>query len=262
MFKAKFKNAKFVRRLFEAISSIVTETRLKVTRKNELSMTALDGSHICLCDLHLKKEDLDEFESDQDYELGLNLDDLVKIIKRGSLNDEITLLHDPKEKRLKIEMKAENAKKARQFSMALIDIDVEEIDTAKLDELPFDNNFQFKIGILDEAIKDAEIFSEVLEIKVKQNLSFSAEGTMGDMCYELEPEEMIFHEIKADSKGSFAIQFLKSILKIGSITDQVGIKLATEQPLQMKFNLFNNSFVTYTLAPRVEEDSDSIYEED
>jgi|ADurb_Gly_02_Slu_FD_contig_31_1001973_length_861_multi_3_in_0_out_0_1 proliferating cell nuclear antigen len=262
MFKVKFKDAKFVRGIFEAISAIITETRLKVDPQNGLSMTAMDGSHICLVDLNLKKEDMDEFSAKENYELGINLDDLVKIIKRGSSNDEITFLHDPKDKKLVIEMKAENAKKARKFTMALIDIDVEEIDVNQLDQLPFDNKCQFKVGILDEAIKDAEIFSEVLQIKAKDVLQFSAEGTMGDMEYVVEKEELISQEFGGSSEGSFAIQFLKNVLKISSITDQVSMALKSESPVKMKFSILNNSFIQYFLAPRVEEDSDSMYEED
>jgi proliferating cell nuclear antigen len=262
MFKATFKDAKFVRGIFEAISAIITETRLKIDPENGLSMTVMDGSHICLVDLNLKKEDMDEFSSTDLFELGINLDDLVKIIKRGSANDEISLLHDPKDKKLVIEMKAENSKKARKFTIALIDLDVQEIDVKQLDELPFENKCQFKVGILDEAIKDAEIFAEVLLINVKETLTFAAEGTMGDMEYVVEKEELIFSEFTTESEGNFAIQFLKNVLKISSITDQVSMSLKSESPVKMKFSILNNSYIQYFLAPRVEEDSDSQYQED
>jgi len=212
--------------------------------------------------LNLKKEDMDEFSTKDHYELGINLDDLVKIIKRGSSNDEITFLHDPKDKKLVIEMKAENSKKARKFTMALIDIDVEEIDVNQLDQLPFDNKCQFKVAIMDEAIKDAEIFSEVLQINVKDVLKFAAEGITGDMEYVLEKEELISQEFGNASEGSFAIQFLKNVLKISSITDQVAMSLKSESPVKMKFSILNNSHIQYFLAPRVEDESDNEYEQD
>jgi len=267
-FKLKFKDAKFVRGIFEAISALITETRLKINPESGLSMTAMDGSHICLVDLNLKKEDLSLFEAKENFELGLNLDDLVKIIKRGSSNDSITLFHDSKEKKLVIEMQAENSKKARKFSMALIDLDIDEIDLKQLDAMPFENTASFKIGILDEAIKDAEIFSEVLNIESsdKKPLSLWAEGTMGDMSYEIEAEELILSQFKENTEGSFAIQFLKNVLKISSLCDQVDIRLKSESPIHMKFNIGslaeNSSYIQYYLAPRVEEDSDSMYEED
>jgi proliferating cell nuclear antigen PCNA len=268
-FKLKFKDTKFVRGIFEAISATLTETRMKISPEG-LNVTGMDGSHICLCDVNLKKVDFLFFETNSTYELGLNLDDLVKIIKRGGATDELTFLHDPKEKKLVIEMKKENSKKARTFTMSLIDLDQEEIDLKQLAEMPFENTTTFNVSILDEAIKDAEIFAEVLNIKVKEPLlTLWAEGTMGDMKYEIEKEELILSDFKEVSEGAFAIQFLKNILKITSICDQVSIRLKSESPMHLKFMIggfvegsMPESYVQYYLAPRVEEDIDGQYQED
>lgn len=267
-FKLKCKDSKFVKGVFEAISAIVTETRLKIN-PDGLQMTAMDGSHICLCDLNLKKADLLFFETDADYELGIKLNDLVKILKRGDSKDEITFLHDPKDKKLILEMKKENSKKARTFSMALIDIEAEEINVAQLEAMPYENTTTINTSIIDEAIKDAEIFSEVLNVKVKEPLlSLWAEGTMGDMKYEIEKDELILSSFKEESEGAFAIQFLKNILKITAVSDQVSLRLKSESPMHLKImigsfveGVLPESYVQYYLAPRVEEDTDGTYEE-
>jgi proliferating cell nuclear antigen len=261
MFKVKIKDSKVVRGIFEAVSAIISETRLKIDPNVGMSMSAMDGSHICLVSLTLKKEDLDIFEAKEEEELGINLEDLVKIIKRGAANDEITFSRQKNEKKLNIEMQAEGAKKSRKFTMSLIDIDSEDINLDALNGIEFDNVCQFDLGILDEAIKDAEIFSEVLQIKAEDKLIFSAEGTMGDMRYELEKDEIANAKLSSPSEGSFAIQFLKSILKISAISKQVEMSLKTGNPVKMQFKLMENSKILYFLAPRVEEDSDAMYEE-
>jgi len=270
-FTIKLSNPKFVKGIFEASSAILSETRLKVNQE-ELSMTGMDGSHICLLDLHVKKADCRFFETDESYELGLNLSDLVKIIKRGGANDQISLIHNPADKKLIIEMQAENSKKARKFSMALIDLESEEIDLDQLNAMPYLNSATLKLSIIDEALKDAEIFSEVLNIQSNDKLfRLWAEGTMGDMSYEVEKEELILSEFKENTEGAFAIQFLKNILKISSICDQVSIRLKSESPIHLKFiienqiqqgEMDNGSYIQYFLAPRVEEDNDNQYQED
>jgi proliferating cell nuclear antigen len=260
MFKAKIKDSKVVRGIFEAVSSIISEVLLKVD-KDGISMTAMDLSHICLVSLKLKKEDLDEFEVKEPLQLGINLEDLVKIIKRSSGNDEITFSHDPKEKKLIIEMKPPEAKKARKFTIALIDIEGEEINLESLESMEFDNKCSFNLKYLDEAIKDAEIFAEVLQIKVDKNLIFSTTGNIGDMEYVLEGDELISKELNAESSGIFAISFLKNILKIGSIADSIDVSLKSEAPLKIIASILNSSRVLYFLAPRVEEEDDSMYED-
>lgn len=267
-FKLKFSDSKFVKGIFEAISNILTETRLKVN-PDGIIITGMDGSHICLCDLNIKKNDLQYLETSESFELGLNLTDLTKIIKRADTKDEITFLHDPKDKKLTIEMKKENSKKARTFSMSLIDIDVEEINTKQLEEMPLVNTMTLNTNILSEAIKDAELFSEVLNIKVNESLlTLWGEGTVGDMKYEVEKEELILSNFEEESDNAYAIQFLTNILKITALTDQVSIRLKSESPMHLKFmiggfteGVVPESYIQYYLAPRVEENTDSMYEE-
>ncbi len=255
MFKAKLKDSRVVRGIFEAVSSIITQVNLKVTPEG-LSMTAMDLSHICLVSLNLKKEDLDEFETDQEYSLGINLIDLVKIIKRSGSDDEISFIHNPADKKLVIEMKPESAKKSRRFTMALMDLDDEEINLEGLEAMEFDNKTTLNVDFLDEAIKDAEIYAETLEVRVEDKLIFSCSGNIGDMEYVLEKDELDSADFAETSKGIFALSFLKNVLKIASVSKQIRMQLRTEAPLKMEFDILNNSRILYFLAPRVEEDDD------
>ena len=220
MFRVKINDSKVVKGIFEAVSAIISETHLKVTSSG-INLTAMDLSHICLVSLNLSKEDLDEFETDQDHELGINLEDLVKIIKRSASNDAIIFSHDPKDKKLIIEMIPENGKKARKFTMALIDIEGEDINMESLESMEFDNKCGMNINIIDEAIKDAEIFAEVLQVKVQdskasgdKNLSFSTTGNIGDMDYELDNELLDDQEFVNDSVGIFAISLNASPVSV------------------------------------------------
>lgn len=261
MFKVKIKDARMVKGIFDAVSSIISETILKVDPAVGISMTAMDMSHICLVSLVLSKDDLDEFQADQLYELGINLEDLVKIIKRSGSSDEITFSHDPSAKKLIIEMKPPEAKKARTFTMSLIDYEGEEIDVNALEEMEFDNICTFDLSFLDEALKDAEIFAEVLQVQASPNLTFSTTGNIGDMEYVLEKEELITADFKAESTGVFSIVFLKNIMKISTITDKLTAEMKTDAPLKLNFEFLNSSRILYFLAPRVEDDDDSMYED-
>lgn len=158
-------------------------------------------------------------------------------------------------------MKPPEAKKARTFTMSLIDYDGEEIDVNALNNLEFDNICTFNLSYLDEAIKDAEIFAEVLQIQALPNLVFSTNGNIGDMEYVLEKEELISADFKSESTGVFSIAFLKNILKMGAIAQNITAEMRSDAPLKMNFDILNSSHVLYFLAPRVEDDDDSMYED-
>ena len=80
------------------------------------------------------------------------------------------------------------------------------------------------------------------------------------MEYELEKDELKDAKFEVESEGSFAIQFLKSILKISSVAKEVSMHLKSELSLKMEFKLLESSGILYFLAPRVEEDTNSMEE--
>ena len=262
MFKAKLKDSRAVKGIFDAVSAVISETILKVSSTG-MTLTALDLSHICLVSLSLKKEDFDEFETDKDYELGINIGDLVKIIRRSGASDAITFLHDPKENKMIIEIQPESGKRARRFTLGLIEVESEDLEVKGLIEMEFDNKCTMELRYLEEAIKDAEIMADVLEVKVEgEKLQFSASGTIGSMDYTLEHEMMELVEFPAESTGVFAISFLVNILKIAPIAKKVEVEMKSDIPLKLRFPIFENSQILYFLAPRVEEDEDdSMYED-
>ncbi|MHA1475388.1 MAG: proliferating cell nuclear antigen (pcna) [Promethearchaeota archaeon] len=264
-FTAKLKDSKVVKGIFEAVSSIITETFLDIDPDKGISMVAMDLSHICLVSLLIAKEDLDEFTADKKLKIAINLEDFVKIVKRANPQDEIVFKDDPAAKRFIIEMKPETAKKARRFSISMIDIDEEKIGPESLEQLEFYNQTTFKLSYLDEAIKDAEIFSDALEIVADKNLSFSTNGNIGDMTYELEKEELISADFTKKSEGIFGLEFLKNILKVSAVSTNVEMSMASDLPIKMVFDILNSSRIVYYLAPRTEDedndDDDSLYED-
>ena len=147
----------------------------------------------------------------------------------------------------------------------MIDIDEEKIGPESLEQLEFYNQTTFKLSYLDEAIKDAEIFSDALEIIADKNLSFSTTGNIGDMTYELEKEELISADFTQRSEGIFGLEFLKNILKVSAVSNNVEMSMASDLPIKMVFDILNSSRIVYYLAPRTEDEEsdedDSLYED-
>jgi len=261
MFKAEFKDARMMKGIFDAVSAIISETILRVSPEG-ITLTALDLSHICLVSLKLGKSDFNTFETDKNYELGINISDLVKIIRRSGADDAIIFSHDPKENKLIIQMQPGEGKRARRFTLGLIEVESEDLEMKGLIEMEFDNSCTMELKYLEEAIKDAEIMADVLEVKVADDkLHFAANGTIGDMNYTLEHELMELVAFPEESIGVFAISFLINILKIGPIARKVEVEMKSDVPLKLKFPLLKESQILYFLAPRVEEDEDDLYDD-
>jgi proliferating cell nuclear antigen len=254
MFKIKLENSRILRGIVEALSSIIDETEFIITTK-ELSIRAMDPSRICLLQLSMIKEDFDEYECNEDIKIGLNLEDLDKILKRSSATDSVELTYEPKAQKIKIKMKQRDTTKTRTFSLALLDIEMEDIPMENLLKIEYDADWSMDPAFFVEAIKDAEIYSEILNIIAdeEKGLIFSSIGQIGEMEYELALDEILEAEIKGTNKGAYSLQFLKSILKIENITEKLTVSLKDDHPLKLIFNILEGGTLSYFLAPRVEE---------
>ncbi|MFW9972444.1 MAG: hypothetical protein ACFFDF_19825, partial [Candidatus Odinarchaeota archaeon] len=148
----------------------------------------------------------------------------------------------------------EDSTKARTFSLALLDSDIEDVPMDNLLKIEYECSWTMEPDFLVEAIKDAEIYSEILNMVAKegQGLNFSSSGQIGEMKYELGEEDLIEADLNDTSSGAYSITFLRAILKISSITEKLDISLKTDHPLKMIFTLLEGGELSYFLAPRVE----------
>lgn len=253
-FTIKLQNSRILKGIVETLASIIDETDIQITPK-EFKIKAMDPSRICLLQLIIAKVNFDEYECSKECTITVNLDDLDKIMKRSSINDNITLSFQEDTQKLKIKMVRDESTRARTFSLALLDSDIEEIPMDNLLKIEYESIWTMDSALLIEAIKDAEIYSEILNMITTegQGLVFSSIGQIGEMEYELGEDDLIDSDLNGTSSGAYSLTFLKAILKIASITEKLEISLKTDHPLKMIFNLLEGGELSYFLAPRVEE---------
>ncbi|MHA1914940.1 MAG: proliferating cell nuclear antigen (pcna) [Promethearchaeota archaeon] len=254
-FTLKLENSRILKGIIETLASIIDETEFRVTPK-EFTISAMDPSRICLLKLSIKKDDFDGYTCEKDSKVGLNLDDLDKILKRSAASDSVEIEFNEADQKIKIKMNREGVSRTRTFSLALLDIDIEEIPMDNLLKIEYPSKWVIDPDFLVEAIKDAEIYSEILNVNANagQGLIFSSSGQIGEMEYDLSEEDLIESELQGTSSGAYSLTFLKAILKIASITEKLEISLKTDHPLKMNFDLLEGGKLNYFLAPRVEEE--------
>jgi len=245
-FTLKLENSRILKGIVETLASIIDETEFRVTPK-EFTISAMDPSRICLLKLSIKKDDFDDYQCSKESKVGLNLDDLDKILKRSAANDSVEIDFNETDQKIKIKMQREGLSRTMD----------------NLLKIEYPSNWVIAPDFLVEAIKDAEIYSEILNINANegQGLIFSSSGQIGEMEYDLNEDDLIESELKGSSSGAYSLTFLaysltflKAILKIASITEKLEISLKTDHPLKMNFDLLEGGKLSYFLAPRVEEE--------
>ncbi len=274
VFSAKMQDSKILKGMIDAVSAIIDETYF-VADANGLNLSAMDESHICMMSATLPAALFDDYMCAYLAKIGINLEDLTKIMKRAGAADAVEFRHAKESEKFQVQMKGQGT---RTFSLRLTDIDEEKLPpTAELD-VQFDATARLDVGVLAEAVKDAEIYQDTLQIAItKAGAKFSAEGEVGDIEYVLPLDKLEDARVTKDGRGVFALSFLKNILKMSAITDTVTLSIAENAPLKIEFAILNPSKptqddkgnpievpkgkVTYYLAPRVESEENESYNE-
>jgi len=253
-FELSLENSKILKSIIDTLASIIDETEIIITPK-ELLIKAMDPSRICLLQIMIKKADWDIYNCETEQKIGINLDDLDKIMKRASSKDSITLSFIPEEQKLKIKMKREGDNRVRVFSLASLKLEMEDIPLDNLLKIDYSTILVIDISILEEAIKDGEIYSEIITIESIENegINLNSVGIIGEMLYEIGLDELEELNITKNTTGSYSINFLKAILKLKSITEKLEISLKTDNPAKFVFNIIEGGKADFFLAPRVEE---------
>ncbi len=243
-----FPDAREWRYLVESLATIIDEANFIATNEG-LKLRALDPGRIAMVDLFIPKEVFDEYEiEDEEVKIGLNFDDLNKVIKRAKADEK--LLMEVAEDRLKIILWG---KAVRTFSLPLLDIAGAELPTPKLS---FTVMAKMLSDALRDSLKDASLVAESVRFEGKEDkLLMRAKSDKGEVEVEfsLEAGSLLDYEIKEAAEASYGLDFLEKIVgKAYRVSEVVTLEFATNMPISLSFDVAGGGTLKYLLAPRME----------
>lgn len=261
-FHLKLNESKIFKGVITALSDIIYETTIIISPE-KLEISAMDPSRICFIKFELLREQFDIYKCSETYQVPIFFDDFEKILRRTTEKDSIELISDMDAQKIKIRFQRESGR-VRNFSLKLIELDYEEIPFDNLEGVEQMVFFDIDADDFNDLLKDAELYSEVLNLKTSddEELSFSSEGIIGEFEAELGAEELLNLKIHEKAEGTYSSTFLKSFMKLSSVTELVNMEYRTQSFLKMIFNIIEGSKVITYLAPRVDQELDDADIED
>ena len=146
MFKITLGNADLLKNSIPIIAEIIDEGVFKVDAKG-LSLVSPDRSMIAMVDFHLLSTAFEDFKVTGENNVGLNLTNLVAVIKRIKTGEKVVLSKEDGSNILEVVMKG---KGVRKFEVPLLNISSEK---PPLDQLKFKEAFKEIITQNEEMIK-------------------------------------------------------------------------------------------------------------
>jgi len=239
----KLENPELLSKAIDLISELVTEVRIKVNEFG-MSITAMDPANVSLVNFKLPRSAFTEFQVGSEI-LGVNLDNLKRILKRASKGGSLIL--EKRENFLSIQI---IDKIKREFNLALIEIESEDIDfQEKVSRMEFSSKIEIDSEYLTSSIEDCAVISDACAFKIVEGKFIIEAKGIDSARAEFSGDEI---KIEAeDCKAKYSLEYLQKFMKGSKLVQKTNLQFAQDHPLRLDIRA-ENMEISFILAPRVE----------
>ena len=215
----------------------------------------MDTSHVALVSLNLSMEGFESYRCDQNIVLGININNLSKVMKLADPADSITLSADQDPSTLKITFDNPKTQRSTEFALNLITLDVEHLS---IPDTEYSSLITINSNEFSKICKELQSLSESLTISTQaDHVQLSVEGAAGSGFIKLtnndsdRKEDQTLIEVEEAVTQQFALNYLNLFNKASSLSSFTRLCLHQEQPLVTEFKIDSLGVLKYYLAPKI-----------
>lgn len=246
MFELKIDNAKYWRDCVDAIVSLVDEGSFNISKEG-IILKAMDPSGISMVSFSIPSKAFSKFSIDKNASVGLNLQNLSKVLSRTRDNEELVM----KETDGKLHLEFVGPTSRRRYRLPMIDV---RKNVEKEPSVEFDAMVEVSGEPLKDIIKDASLISSYIAFKAaKEQFMVSARGDSGELEEDHKIDGNTIKKLSAKEKAEsvFNLEYLENIVKSCPMGNSINISLKSNEPLRVSYNI-GDAQLTYYLAPYME----------
>ena len=227
----------------DLISELVTEVRLKVNEFG-LGITAMDPANVSMIGFKFPRSAFSQFEVGSEI-LGINLDNLKKILKRCSAGSSLIL--EKKENFLSIQILD---KIKREFTLSLIEVESEDIDfNEKISRMEFSSRVEINSVDLINSIEDCAVVSDACAFAISDGKFIISAKGIDSTKAEFSGDEAVINA--EDCRAKYSLEYLQKFAKGSKLTEKTILNFANDHPLRLDIRA-EQMEISFILAPRVE----------
>ena len=237
---------KYLKDSISIISELVNEAKLRISRDG-IELVAMDPANVAMVIFKLLPTAFTEYDVEKPADIAINLANLRQIMRRAGPADMLTLELDSN--KLKVQLKSSST---RTFSLPIIDMEDKD---QKVPELSFPVNIELDSMVFNEAVNDADIVSESVNLIAEPGkLTLQAEGDLNSAAIEIRDSESAKVAAKEKTKAKYSIEYLKKMIEGSKLSDRVLIQFNKDYPLKITYSTVDKVMMAFILAPRVDTD--------
>ena len=238
--------------LVEALKEILTDTNI-IFDETGIKLIATDNSHIVLIHMRLLAEKFEHYHCLVKTMIGINMNNLYKLIKTMSNNDILTLFIE-KDNPNKLGIKINNIEKNSQtlFKLNLLDISDEEII---IPPAIFETELTLPSSDFQKLIRDMTNIGENIEVKsIGNTLLLNCEGDFANQETILSETQnglnfSMSSKPELPIQGIFSLKYLILFTKCTNLCNLIHMYIKNDYPLIIKYDVANLGDIKLCLSP-------------
>ncbi|XVF46648.1 hypothetical protein PTKIN_Ptkin03bG0044500 [Pterospermum kingtungense] len=260
MLELRLVQGSLLKKVLEAIKDLVNDANFDCSATG-FSLQAMDSSHVALVALLLRSEGFEHYRCDRNISMGMNLNNMSKMLKCAGNDDIITIKADDGSDTVTFMFESPTQDKISDFEMKLMDIDSEHLG---IPEAEYHAIVRMPSAEFARICKDLASIGDTVVISVtKEGVKFSSRGDIGTANIVLrqnttvdKPEEATIIEMNEPVSLTFALRYMNSFTKATPLSNTVTISLSSDLPVVVEYKIAEMGHVRFYLAPKIEEDED------
>jgi len=249
MFKLELSDVDLLKNSIPIIAEIIDEGVFKVN-KDAISLLMPDRAMVAVVDFKILSTAFDDYKVEGDAALGLNLANLVAILKRVGSKDKMILELDDKSNKLKMTIRGNGV---RTFEVPLIETKTEK---PPVDQLNFKSKIEMHSDVFDEGIEDADVIGDSVVIESSKDLFkmySKGEVSSTELAIQEKDRGLVSVKTEGDTRARYPLEYLKKMVKAGKLSKNLMLEFGTDYPMRISFVSLDKMKLSFILAPRVEE---------
>eukprot|EP01023_Acetabularia_acetabulum_P016785 TRINITY_DN1830_c0_g2_i1.p2 TRINITY_DN1830_c0_g2~~TRINITY_DN1830_c0_g2_i1.p2 ORF type:complete len:265 (+),score=57.36 TRINITY_DN1830_c0_g2_i1:312-1106(+) len=260
VFEGRLQQVGVLRRVLEAVKDLVTEANFEVT-DSQLTLQAMDSSHVSLVCLEMRQEGFEHFRCDRPMNMGMNIGNLLKMLKCAEDNDSVTMRAQDDGGTIQFLFQSPTQDRHVDFEMKLMEIDAEQL---QVPEQQYKATVKVAASQFQKICRDLGAIGDKVQINVlKGGITFFTQGDIGQARVTLNSADDMNDgdsnlSIAMDEavNASFALKYLNTFTKASPLSRYVTLQLSQDVPIVVSYQIQDFGQVKFYLAPKMDDDAD------
>ena len=252
--------------IFQLLKNCSTAIKLNFTY-NEMYIQGMDKSHVCLFSVNIHKDWFNVYTCDNDaceistcQSIMVDTTSLFTILSRSQENNTLVINYNNKENEdvlnidlLFTEQSGKDKDKGeynRYFQLPLIDVEYEML---QIHDIIYDADFSLKSKQFCDLVNQLILFGDVLNIDCSENgIDLHTSGDHGNMKVTISVDDLNEFSITEDKtiQLSYSLQYIHKMCLTTKLSKDIIIGISQEYPINIKYDLGENSYVLFFVAPK------------